>query len=76
MNDVHKYILNDTEDGVPFELSHEHLNVHYGMYPYARKSHGGNNKVNANIKWNGKDLYKSMIPCQPNKDVYQFEDGS
>ena len=76
MNDVHKCILNDVEDGVPVELSDEHLNVCYGMYPFACKSHGGNDKVNANIKWNGKDLYKIVVPCQPNKDLYQFEDGS
>ena len=76
MNDVHKCILNDVEDGIPVELSDEHLNVHYGMYPFACKSHGGNDKVSANIKWNGKNLYKIVVPCQPNKDLYQFEDGS
>ena len=76
MNDVHKCILNDVEDGIPVELSDEHLNVCYGMYPFARKSHGDNDKVSANIKWNGKNLYKIFVPCQPNKDLYQFEDGS
>ena len=66
MNDVHKCISNDTEDGVPFELSNEHLNVCYGMYPYDCESHGGNDKVNANIS-NGMEKIStrvSFLVCQ------------
>ena len=74
LGDVHRCILK--EEDVPDELSKDNLNVKYGMYHFLRKTHESNEKVSTDNKGNGLEIYKTVIPCQPNKDLYQNEDGS
>ena len=68
--------MKDPENELPDELSDDHLNVRFGMLHYACKDHNKNKRVSTEIKWKGRELFKTIIPCQPNKDLYKNANGS
>ena len=74
--DIYRCTLKNSDTELPEELSDEYLNVRLGMYHFARESHEKNDKVSDNKTWKGMKLYRTVIPCQPNKDIYQHEDGT